>query len=106
MKKSITYQNGRNGASHISHQSGRHRIAGTLDAHRTEIEGNDVESSIGRSLKETAEPSWKRIGTKLLHGLHHHGLGPTTAERLHERSRKRIDKIGIRQERETETHPF
>ena len=38
MKKSITYQNGRNGASHISHQSGRHRIAGTLDAHRTEIE--------------------------------------------------------------------
>lgn len=50
MKKYVGGNNAGNGADNIGKQSVRHRIAGLDYTHATEVDGKDVECSVGTAL--------------------------------------------------------
>ena len=60
-------------------------MAGVLDIHTTEIDGQDVERGVGRTLERTAEASHQAIGTVGRHGFDHQSACAATAQRLHQR---------------------
>ena len=70
-------------------------MAGVLDAYRAEVDGQDIECGVRRTLENARQASYERVGTIGCHGINHHTAGTRAAERFHQCCRHGVNPLGI-----------
>ena len=70
-------------------------MARVADAHGAEVDGEDIERSIGGALENTAQTAHKGVGTVSGHGVDHHAAGAATGEGFHQGRRQGTDEVAV-----------
>ena len=65
------------------------------NAHAPEIYRQNVEGGIRRTLENTSQPAYKRVGTVCGHGIYHQATRTASAQWFHDGGRKTAYKIAI-----------
>src|SRR5690554_6426210 len=70
-------------------------MPGFADAHRTKIDGDDVEGGVGSTLYGGGETARKGVDSKGLQGIDHHAACSAAAQGLHQGGGQGVYKTGI-----------
>src|SRR5690554_8191980 len=70
-------------------------MPGSADAHRSKIDGDDVEGGVGSALHGGGETARKGVDPKGLQGIDHHAACSAAAQGFHQGGGKGIYKTGI-----------
>src|SRR5471032_1791379 len=95
MEKDVRDEDGGDDAGQVGDQAAGNRVARLSYAHRAEVQRDDVEGGVGRTVEHAGQAADKRIHAIGAHGVDHHGLGGAATERLHQRGRQRRHEIGV-----------
>lgn len=82
-------------ACQVGHQSARHGMACVLDAHRTEVDGEDIERRVGRALEDARQSTHERVGSVLRHRVDHHAACTAAREGLHQGGRQSSHEVAV-----------
>ena len=94
-KEQVADENSGNAAYRISQQTARYGVASLGNAYTTEVDRQDVEGGIGRTLQDTSQSAYERVGTVVGHGIDHESTGTASAQWLHEGCRKTAYPVAV-----------
>ena len=94
-EEQITNEYRRYDACRIGNQTARNGVASLGDSYTAEINGQDVEGSIGRTLEDTCQTAYEGIRAVGGHGIDHQPSGTASAQRLHDGCWKASHKVAV-----------